>query len=173
MKFMLALAVSLALALATSSRLFTEEQAAGADSGLEIILKPPPFLLEAREDDSDGAARFKAALRILTGYTVTVIKLRLCADEDPEVKRVVANYHGRNGSSMNLVMRLIKNNGGLTPEIRQAMDERAAELIGDAPGGNDCKALVAKVASGGEDIYKAPHYVDDYKLIRSKTGEPE
>ncbi|UQZ90782.1 hypothetical protein C4J81_16840 [Deltaproteobacteria bacterium Smac51] len=177
MKFLLALIISMALALATSPLLFTEEQPPETEApaeqaeGEEQALKPEPFTLENREGDSVEMAKFKASLRLLNAYTVTATQLRTCAASTnaPEVKKALSNYLSRNGTTMNQVMQQVKLNGGLTQEIRDMMDARAAELIGDAPQGGNCMVLVEEVAAGGEDLYKAPKYADDYKLMRSKT----
>ncbi len=175
MKFLLALVFSIALALATSPLLFTEESATEATTLTPEemrALNSGPFTLDAEEDDSPETARFKAALRLLSSYTVVINQLRGCAasTNDPAMNKALANYHSRNGMIMSQVMRLVKQHGGLTPEIREELDERAAELLwADSRRGN-CPALLKHISEGGEDLYKAPQHSADYQLLRSHTN---
>ncbi len=175
MKFLLALVISIALALATSPLLFTEESPPAATTLTpeeQRALNSGPFTLEAEEDDSPETARFKAALRLLNAYTIVLNQLRGCTagTNDQAISKAMANYHSRNGTVMNHVMRLVKQYGGLTPEIREKLDQRAAELIwADSRRGN-CPALLKHIAEGGEDLYKAPQHSADYQLLRTPTN---
>ncbi len=171
MKFLLALLVSIALALVSSPLLFTEESPPAARNMTpeeQKAFNEPAFTLETRADDSQDTAKFKAALRLLNAYTVTANQLRSCAaaSRDPAIAKTLNGYHGRNGTVMNNVMRLIKQHGGLTKEIRIQLDERARELITANPRRGNCPALVEYIDNGGEDLYKAERYAADYDAIR-------
>lgn len=175
MKFLLALAFSVALALATSPLLFTDESSEKAAQKLAAearkAFQTEPFVLEATEEDSFEEAKFKAALRLLNAYTISINQLRGCAtaSKDPVITKALTNFHSRNGMTMSHVMLLIKQHGGLTKEIRALLDERAAELIAADPRRGNCPALLKHIADGGEDLYKAPQHRDDYKMLRARA----
>lgn len=174
MKFLAALALSLALALATSPQLFTQE--AGGGKPAMPILKVAPkagknqgYSLAPQEGDTAGALRFKAALRLLNGYTVTMNRLNGCvrgAAATADMQKTRAAFFARNGSTLGQVMNHLKKSGGLTPEIRQALDKEADRLQkADSRG---CRLFMDDVAAGREDLYKGAKYVGDYKLLRGR-----
>lgn len=175
MKFLLALVISVALALATSPLLFTEEASSPAvgltEEERQILgVKPPPFTLETKDYDSEKMTQFKAALRLLNAYTVTMNQIRGCAasEQDAQAKKILSGFHSRNGVIMGRIMRLVEENGGLTPEIREKLDKRAAELMWADPRRGNCPAQLSHIADGGEDLYKAEKYAEDYKILRAK-----
>lgn len=127
-------------------------------------LTAPPFQLETLPNDSDDMAVKKAALRLFSGYNLTVNRLTACKAATPEAGKALGNFNSRNGSTLGQVMKIVKRLGGVTPEIKQAMDE---EIDGRLAEPVDCQALVTSVNSGERDIYKARKYADDYKLIQS------
>lgn len=126
-------------------------------------LAPPPFSLRNLPDDSPELLKKKAALRLLRGYMQTEKGLVSCKNSQPDAGRALGAYGQRNGNSLALVMKTIKQSGGLNPEIREALEEAINSL--PTP---DCSSLINEVNSGRHDIYKAPQYLDDYKLIQAK-----
>ena len=134
----------------------------------ETAEAPPAFTLSDQEDDDPQMLRLKAALRLLKSYQVTAKALQTCA-ATPGAGEALKGFHNRNGNTLAPpVMNVIKNNGGLTPEIKAAMDEEVAadtETLLEAVG---CKALIDLVAKSARDLYKAPELAEDYKLVRAK-----
>ncbi len=128
-------------------------------------LTAPAFSLTTRPDDAPGLVRKKAALRLFKGYSVTVALLTGCQARGPEAGPALEGFNSRNGNTLALVMGVIKKLGGITPDIRAALDAEIGAAT--AAGVPDCQDLIKTVAQGGRDIYKAPEYLDDYRLIRS------
>lgn len=174
MKFALALVISIAMALATSPLLFTEEAPEGTaltdEERIALGRPPEPFTLETKKSDDLETAKFKAALRLLNSYTITINQINGCAASvnDANAKKILAGFHGRNGTVMGQIMRQVKKHGGLTQEIRKLLDERAAGLISADPRRGNCQAQLNHIAGGGEDLYKAAKHSDDYRLIRQQ-----
>ncbi len=175
MKFLLALVVSIALALATSPLVFTEEASSGGQGLTQAekkALSQGPFTLETTAEDSPETAKFKAALRLLNAYTVALNQLSGCAatPKDPVIVKAMSGYHSRNGTVMSHVMRVVKQNGGLTLDIRDVLDKRAAELMWADPRRGNCPALIRHITEGGEDLYKAPRHIYDYQVLRDRAN---
>jgi len=126
---------------------------------------PPVFSLEDGPQDSPALGKKKAALRLFKAYGVTLGQLAACRGQSPEADKALAGFTRRNGNTLATVMAVIKQLGGLSPEIKNIVDSAVAEES-SKPG--DCQVLIKAVADGQRDIYKAPQYQDDYKLIRSK-----
>jgi len=134
----------------------------------EAVDAPPAFSLSNQEGDAPGRLRLKAALRLLKSYQVTTKALQLCASA-PGAGEALKNFHRRNGNTLAPpVMNTIRDNGGLTPEIKTVMD---AEVTVDTEAllkSTNCKALIDLVAKSARDLYKAPELAEDYKLVRTK-----
>lgn len=126
---------------------------------------PPAFSLETSAQDTPGLAKKKAALRLFKAYGVTMAQLGACRPQVQETEKVMGDFSSRNGNTLATVTGVIKQQGGLTPEIKHVINSAMAEEASKAV---DCQALVKAVADGERDIYKAAQYLDDYKLIRSK-----
>lgn len=127
---------------------------------------PPVFSLENLPQDSPALTKKKAALRLFKAYGVTLGQLATCRGQAaPEAEKALAGFTSRNGNTLATVMGVIKQLGGLSPEVKSIVDAAVAE---EAAKPGDCRALVQAVADGQRDIYKAPQFLDDYKLIRSK-----
>lgn len=166
---MLTLWVSLTL---NSGSLFagdgaTEEPRPGGQalSPATSSLSPPAFSLEDFPQDSPGLTKKKAALRLFKAYGVTMGQLAACRGQVPETAKAVEGFSSRNGNTLATALGVIKQQGGLTPEAKNIMNAAIAEEVSKA---GDCGPLVKAVADGERDIYKAPQYQEDYKLIRSK-----
>ena len=128
-------------------------------------LAAPLFQLETLPDDSPNLAVKKAALRLFNAYSLTVKRLTTCKATMPEAGKVLGTFNNRNGNTLGLVMKVVKGLGGVTPEIKQVMDQETDRRLASEP--VDCQALVKAVNNGERDIYKAPEFVDDYKLIQT------
>ena len=138
---------------------------AAESSDASSLSAPPVFNLETVSDDSPNMAVKKAALRLFNGYNLTVNRLTACKATDPEAGKALGTFNSRNGNTVGLVMRVIKRLGGITQEIKQTMDQDTEKRLSAEP--LDCRALVKSVNNGDRDIYKAPEYIDDYKLVQS------
>lgn len=140
---------------------------AQADSvAVQTLPTEPIFSLQATADDSPQMAKKKAALRLFKSFQVTLGQLKACQASHEEAGKAIGAFGQRNGNTLALVMKEIKNLGGITTEIRSTLDAEVAEAI-TAPSVS-CQTLVEDVVSGKRDIYKGPQHQDDYKLISSK-----
>ena len=129
-------------------------------------LETPLFTLENQEGDSPALLKKKAALRLFKAYSVTLTRLNNCKAQHPEADKAGAGFGNRNGNTLSTVMLVIKQSGGLSPEIKAVMDEQIAlESAAETP---PCPALIQAVNKGERDIYKAPDYAADYKLVRAR-----
>jgi hypothetical protein len=141
------------------------EEAAG-DEGVDPDA-PPPFNMYPEEDDWPKMTRFKAALRLLKHAQGTTMALQVCAAA-PEAAKALKDFKARNGNTLALVMNVIKQNGGLTAEIKSALDQEVLAESVMLHEEYDCRALADLVAKNTRDIYKAAETIEDYKLMRSK-----
>lgn len=128
-------------------------------------LDSPVFQLKTLPDDSPEMAVKKAALRLFNGYNLTVTRLTACKAADPQAGKALGNYNSRNGNTVSLATRVIKRLGGISPGIKQAMDRDLEERRAAQP--SDCRTLIQAVNDGQRDIYKAPDFISDYKLIQT------
>ena len=143
----------------------TDEAAAEQAEDEEAV---PAFTLSAQEGDDQNMLRLKAALRLLKSYQVTTKALQTCTAA-PVAAKALKDFHGRNGNTLAPpVMNVIKDNGGLTPEIKTAMDAEVAADTEALLQLTDCQVLTDLVAKGARDLYKAPELAEDYKLVRTK-----
>jgi len=134
-----------------------------ADEATETL---PAFTLSAQEDDSPEMLSLKAALRLLKHYQVTAKALQTCVTT-PEAGEALKNFHRRNGNTLAPpVMEIIKNNGGLTPEIKAAMEMEVAVDTEALLTATDCRALTDLVVKSARDLYKAPELAEDYKRVK-------
>ncbi|MDR0881399.1 MAG: hypothetical protein LBP55_02475 [Candidatus Adiutrix sp.] len=125
---------------------------------------PPVFTLEAGPGDSPELTAQKAALRLFKAFNVAREQLLLCrAQNNPGADPALRDFVSRNGNTLVTLMSVIKKFGGLTPEIKAALDRSIKEAQANGP---DCAKLIARVAGGGFDLYKAPEYAADYQLIQ-------
>lgn len=157
---MLALVTSFALSGVPAG---TAQQAA-PESNAQLPTAPL-FTLQTETDDPPALARKKAALRLFKSYGATMNQLTACRAKAPEADKAARGFMTRNGNTLATVSAVIKKHGGLTPEIKVVVDAAIAEEVAAGP---DCRALIKAVNDGGRDIYKAPPYLDDYNLVRSK-----
>ena len=132
-----------------------------ADSSLS---SPPSFQLATLPDDSPNMAVKKAALRLFTGYNLTVSRLTACKAAAPEAGKALGAFNSRNGTTLGQVMKVVKSLGGITPDIKQVMDQEKDRRLAEPV---DCPALVKSVNNGEKDIYKAPEFIADYKLLQT------
>lgn len=128
-------------------------------------LKAPVFKLETLPDDSPEMAVKKAALRLFNGYNLTVNRLMTCKAADPEAGKALGTYNSRNGNTVGLVMRVIKRLGGISPEVKDIMDQDIDRRLSSES--VNCQSLVKSVNDGQKDIYKAQEFISDYKLVQS------
>ena len=125
-----------------------------------------PFSLTTDADDSPGMARKKAALRLVRSYQATLGQLHACRSSHQEAGKAMSSFDQRNGNTLALSMKIINEYGGLSSEIRSALDAEVTALISSS---GDCQVLIREVNAGGHDLYKAPRHVQDYKLVRSPS----
>ena len=128
---------------------------------------PPLFNLEAEEGDSPQMLQAKAALRLFKAYNVTVGSLTKCKASTPEAGQALNAFTSRNGSTASAIMAAMRRLGGITPEMKKALDLKIAEEINAAS--IDCRSLAAEVQAGLRDLYKAEIYMDDYNLMRGRN----
>ena len=133
---------------------------------IDLLNTPEPFSLITSADDSPGLARKKAALRLVRGYHVTLGQLHACRPSHQEAGKAMGTYSQRNGNTLALSMKVVNEYGGMTPEIRSVLDTEVADSLASA---GDCQAFIKDVNSGSRDIYKAPQFQNDYKLVQSKA----
>jgi hypothetical protein len=141
----------------------TEDQTFEADV-------PPPFTLITEDDDGPGVARLKAALRLLKHAKVTTNALQACPGTPGTVK-ALRDFQGRNGNTLPILMNVIKESGGLTPQVRALIDKEVNEETVALLEETGCQALTDQVAKNSRDIYKAPELAADYKLVREKPSK--
>lgn len=125
----------------------------------------PAFSLETSPEDSPGLAKKKAALRLFKAYGVTLGQLAACRAQVTEGEKTAQGFSSRNGNTLATVMAVIKQQGGLTQANKNIVD---TAIAGEVAKPVDCRVLIKAVADGERDLYKAPQYLDDYKLLRSK-----
>lgn len=144
-------------------------QAAGAAEQAPVPtsadLLQPAFSLEDLPQDSPAMSKKKAALRLFKAYGVTLGQMAACRGQVPEAEKALGSFTRRNGNTLATVMGVIKQYGGLSPDVKNVVDAAVAAEVSAL---GDCRVLVKAVAKGQRDIYKAPQYQGDYKLIRSK-----
>ena len=129
---------------------------------------PPVFTLSPQEGDRPQTLSLKAALRLMKSYQVTTKALQTCAAA-PGAGEALKNFNRRNGNTLAPpVMEIIKNNGGLTPEIKAVMDAEAAAETEALLKETNCRALTDLVAKSARDLYKAPELAEDYKRVREE-----
>ncbi|MDR1922120.1 MAG: hypothetical protein LBS31_10340 [Candidatus Adiutrix sp.] len=162
---------TLGLSLALSWLLMPLFSPAGDRTGAEVPaddeaeLAAPVFSLETAAEDAQALAVMKAAMRLVKGYTVTVNQLRDCAAAGtPRAEKARDGFISRNGSTFSRALTVIKRLGGLTKEMKAVLDQAIAD---ESQAAYDCRELTAEALGGGRDIYKAPPFIDDYKLVRS------
>jgi hypothetical protein len=63
-------------------------------------------------------------------------------------------------------MEVIKNSGGLTPEIKAAMEAEVAVDTEALLRATNCPALTDLVTKNARDLYKAPELAEDYKRVK-------
>jgi hypothetical protein len=157
-KFLLTLLAG-GLLIGPAGSVWPQDQAAGAEN------LPSLFKLETLDDDSPETARKKAALRLFKSYCVTVRLLQNCELKEPqEAPKTQAGFDRRNGSTLDMTQRVIKQLGGFNREISGVVATTMDAEV--AVGVSDCKAFLKTVQDGAKDIYKAPEYADDYALVR-------
>ncbi|MDR2725371.1 MAG: hypothetical protein LBC90_04765 [Candidatus Adiutrix sp.] len=127
---------------------------------------PPAFSLSAQEGDKPGMLRLKAALRLLKYAQVTTRALQTCATA--EAGKALKGFQDRNGKTIVLVLNVIKENGGVTPKIKAAMDAEVAADTEALLKTANCRALTDLVAKNARDLYKGPEVAEDYKLVKGK-----
>ena len=125
---------------------------------------PPSFQLATLPNDSPDMAVKKAALRLFNSYNLTVNRLTACKAAAPGAGKALGAFNSRNGTTLGLVMKVVKSLGGISPEIKRVMDDETDRRLAESV---DCPTLVKSVNGGEKDIYKAPELVDDYKLVQS------
>lgn len=121
----------------------TEQPGAGATAA--STLPPPAFSLDDSPQDAPGLTKKKAALRLFKAYGVTMGQLAACRSQVAETAKTVEGFGSRNGNTLAAVLGVIKQQGGLTPEIKNVLNSAIAEEVAKA---GDCRALVKAVADG-------------------------
>ena len=171
-------AISPALGWAQETEEVVTEQAENAEVSLPAEEAPPPFTLTTQDDDRPNIARLKAALRLLKYAQVTTKALQSCTDT-PEAVKVLRDYQGRNGKTIHTVMNLIKENGGLSQEIKRLLDLEVTHGTAALLEESGCEKLTKMVIRAARDIYEAgendrnikykdPEVMADYRLVREK-----
>ncbi|MDR1084476.1 MAG: hypothetical protein LBP22_06345 [Deltaproteobacteria bacterium] len=126
---------------------------AGPDSKLTILPQP---------EDAPETARFKAALRLLAGFSQVLTLTKECARQD-----VWVNYQNRNGRTFSHVFRSLQAGGAFSKEYKDIVEsyvrESAQETIKQG-----CDSFIREVESGSWDLYKAPRFNADYNLFSKK-----
>jgi len=143
-----------------------ESQSGPGPTALLPPERAPAFTLETTPEDSPEMAKKKAALRLFKAYSVVSGQLNACKGQSSEAGKAVSGYGSRNGNTLSLIMSVIKKHGGITPDIRLALDDEIGASI--KAGLNDCQGLARKVAKGELDLHKAPEYAEDYQLTKAK-----
>jgi hypothetical protein len=144
-------------------------QADQAEAPVPDDVPPPPtFTLITQENDGPKVARLKAALRMLKYYQATTNALQTCVAL-PEAANALNDLKRRNGNTVaHPVMRAIREEGGLTPEIKAVVDKEVADGTAALLEKTDCLALVELVSKKTWDIHNAAELAEDYKLVRAK-----
>lgn len=127
---------------------------------------PPLFNLEAEAGDSPQMLRAKAALRLFKAYNVTVALMTKCKVNHHEAGQILDAFKSRNGNTVGTIMATMRKLGGITPDMKKALDLRIAEEINTSA--VDCRTLASEVQNGLRDIYKAEIYLKDYRLMRGR-----
>ena len=137
----------------------------GAD---EAASKAPlPFSLAPQEFDGPRRVRLKATLRLLKHAQVTSKALQTCGDTSGAAQ-ALEGFQARNGNTLRMLLNIIKNNGGLPPDIKALLDREVAAGTKQLLREVDCLTLADQVMKNGRDLYKAPELADDYALARSQ-----
>ena len=131
----------------------------------EIAEEGPSFTLTPQEEDGPEMLRFKASLRLLKHAQVTTKILLGCAAE-PDAGKAMSGFKARNGNTLALLMRVISDNGGITQEIKDLLEEEVTIESAALFEGSDCLAFANLVAKNTRDIYKVPDLAEDYRLMR-------
>jgi hypothetical protein len=165
-KLFLALSLGIGLSLGAAALPAASPESVEAAPGLDKALEKPPFYLETETGDSPALAKKKAALRLFKEYNVTLNRLNICKARHPEADKAGAGFGSRNGATLNTVILVIRQTGGLSPDIREVLNERIAlESAAESPA---CPDLIQAVSQGRRDLYKASEYAADYRLVRGR-----
>jgi hypothetical protein len=132
------------------------------------VEEPPAFTLADRKGDSPELALLKAALRLLTHAQVTTQAIKTCAPA-PEAGKALNHFMKHNGNTLAQVMNVIKESGGITPEIKTILDMEVAAGTEALLAEFDCPALAVLVTKNTRDIYRAAELAEDYKQISKQV----
>lgn len=129
---------------------------------------PPPFTLSPTEEDSPALVRKKAALRLMKSAQVTHKALRRCEAGSAEAGRALGAFNSKNGNTLALVMKVIRETGGLSPEIKALLEEEVEAETAALLRRVDCLVLADQVSRSERDLYKAAELAGDYRLVRGR-----
>ncbi len=129
-------------------------------------LEEPGFRLDDMPGDAPTAQKFKAAIRLYQNYNATLMRLKTCQLQYPEADKIIRAYVRLNGNTMRQVLNVVKQSGGLTLEIKDAMDKQITRDVNDLA--SSCPRFIEEAEKGAYDLHKAPQWSEDYAKMRAK-----
>jgi hypothetical protein len=110
-------------------------------------------------DDPPQTARFKAALRLVAGFTTVLTGAKECQRAD-----IWEHFQRRNGHTFGQIFRSIQAGGGFQGEYKTLVEAHATHMAKENLR-QGCDGFVREVENGSWDLYKAPRFKADYNLF--------
>jgi hypothetical protein len=119
------------------------------------------FTLDYLPDDYPALRKRKAALNLFAAYG-TAIRISM----DCKLSQSKVNYEKRNGNTLALVIRSIRDSGVLDQKIKDALDSIIDTKAKEAEKATGCQALAGEIDSGVWDLYKGPDLAEHYRILK-------
>lgn len=113
-------------------------------------------------------AELTAAFKLFAVYLAVDEGCRLCFNWGyaEESRKSVISYARRNGNSLGMINKVMREHGGSPVSFRAAIETYKAVYLEGAPAGSsDCPDFLQKVDNGEWDLYKGRPWAKEYKLL--------